>query len=246
MYGPGEPGSAPPQWGDTDFPYPDQPGAALISSSEIDKAAAVLAGHVNVVQKHLIGAEAAEHLFWPQLPVVLTKENQVAGVRIDGLITLPIKGTVQHMVKSAKEEGEAAWQAKLLAATGRLQRMTDELRQVAEMKDIPSKARQLSRVSEEALCFLMGGLTSEGMEEAAARLAEADAQSHAKIAAAMAADGVDLNAPSTSLPALTSDSLDALSTKELRKVLRLHKVPTTGLLEKAEFVAAAKQHLGLQ
>ena len=37
-----------------------------------------------------------------------------------------------------------------------------------------------------------------------------------------------------------------LSTKELRKVLRLHKVPTTGLLEKAEFVAAAKQHLGLQ
>ena len=62
----------------------------------------------------------------------------------------------------------------------------------------------------------------------------------------MAADGVDLNAPSTSLPALTSDSLDAFSTKELRKVLDDYKVPTTGLLEKSEFVAAAKQHLGLQ
>ena len=59
----------------------------------------------------------------------------------------------------------------------------------------------------------------------------------------MAADGVDLNAPSTSLPALTSDSLDAFCTRELRKVLDLYKVPTTGLLEKSEFVAAAKQHL---
>ena len=245
MFRPGEPGLAPsmPQWGDTDF----TPGALLSSSSEIDKAAAVLAGRVNVIQKYLIDpealAEAAEHLFWPQLPVAA---GQVAGVRIDGLLVLYIKDIVQSMVKSAKEEGEAAWQAKLLAATGRLQGMAGELRQVAEMEDIPSKARHLSRVSEEALSFLMGGLSSEGMEEAAARLAEAGAQSHANIAAAMAADGVDLNAPSTSLPALTSDSLDAFSTRELRKVLELYKVPTTGLLEKSEFVAAAKQHLGLQ
>ena len=246
MYGPGEQAPAMEGWGDNDFPY-HPTGAVLSSSSEIDKAAAVLAGRVDVVQKHLIGrgAEAAEQLFWPQLPV-LTKENQVAGVRIDGLLVLYIKDIVQSMVKSAKEEGEDAWRAKLLAATGRLQRMAGELRQVAEMEDIPSKARHLSRVSEEALSFLMGGLSSEGMEEAAARLAEAGAQSHANIAAAMAADGVDLNAPSTSLPALTSDSLDAFSTRELRKVLELYKVPTTGLLEKSEFVAAAKQHLGLQ
>ena len=245
MFRPGEPGLAPsmPQWGDTDFPC--QPGGALLSSSsEIDKAATVLAGRVNVVQKRLIGAEAADHLFWPQLTVAA---GQVAGVRIDGLVSLGIKDIVQSMVKSAKEEGEAAWQAKLLAATGRLQGMAGELRQVAEMKDIPSKARHLARVSKEAVSFVMGGLTSEGMEEAAAEFAEMNAKAHVNIASAMAADGV-LNDPTrtNSLPALTAEGIDALNVKELRKLLRVYKVPTTGLLEKSEFVAAAKQHLGLQ
>ena len=246
MFRPGEPGLAPsmPQWGDTDF----TPGALLSSSSEIDKAAAVLAGRVNVIQKYLIDpealAEAAEHLFWPQLPVAA---GQVAGVRIDGLAILFIKNLVQGMVESAKKEGEDAWQFKLLAATGRLQRMAGELRQVAEMKDIPSKARHLARVSKEAVSFVMGGLTSEGMEEAAAEFAEMNAKAHVNIASAMAADGV-LNDPTrtNSLPALTADDIDLLNVKELRKLLRVYKVPTTGLLEKSEFAAAAKQHLGLQ
>ena len=93
----------------------------------------------------------------------------------------------------------------------------------------------------------MGGLTSEGMEEAAAQFAEINAKAHVNIASAMAADGV-LNDPTrtNSLPALTAEGIDALNVKELRKLLRVYKVPTTGLLEKSEFAAAAKQHLGLQ
>ena len=231
-----------PPGGDPDFP----PAARLTKSSELDSAAAVLANRVKIIQVTLVGRGDCDVLLWPLLAAG-PATGTIRGVSVDGLVPYPLKKQVKNMMDRVKSEGEAAWQAKLLAATLRLQGMADELRQVAEMKAIPSKARQLARISSEVASFIMAGMESgEGMEEAAAHLAEINAKAHVNIASAMAADGV-LNDPefNNSLPALTAEGLDALSISELRKMLRLHKVPTTGLLEKAEFVAVAKQFLGL-
>ena len=226
---------------DPDFGF----GELLDSPAAVEAAAAVLAGRVKVVQQHLVGQVSEPHSFWPLLTVEVGGSEfvvgkHVSGVRVTGGMLLPIREIVERMQRKTGGTGTVAWQAKLLAATGRLQGMADELRQVAEMEKFGAKAHQLRRVSAEVASYVVAGLpsTDEGMAETAAKLDQTTNEARRPVRPMV----THADTPNGLRP-LTADDIDLLNVKELKSMLVHYGVPFKGFLEKAEFVAAAKQYL---